>query len=328
MILVTGSTGHLGNVLVRKLVERGEKVRAMILPGENSDSLKDLGVEKIEGNVLDPVSLEKAMEGIEKVYHLAAVISIIPGSESLMHKVNVEGARNVAAAALKAGVQRMVHTSSVHALKREPHGVVMDENTPLDPENPAGIYDQTKAKGTLEVLKLVKKGLNAVIVCPTGIIGPYDYADSEMGNLVMNFIRKKVHFIVRGSFDFVDVRDVAEGLILACEKGRTGEIYILSGADIELKKIREIIRETEGLRSVLVKIPEQLAMFATHFTQLYYRLTKTTPSITKYSLHTILDNSSYSCERAKKELGYKPRSLRESIIDTINWRKTGLTTNM
>lgn len=328
MILVTGSTGHLGNVLVRKLINSGEKVRAMVLPGEKCKSLEGLDVEKVEGNAIDPESLDRAMEGVDEIYHLAGVISIIPGAEQLMHRVNVEGAANVAKAALKAGVPRMIHTSSVHALKREPHGVIMDESTPLDPDNPAGAYDRSKAMGTLEVLKQVKNGLNAVVVCPTGIMGPYDYMGSEMGNVVMNFARKKLHFLVKGSFDFVDVRDVADGLILACKNGRRGEIYILSGQNIKLEKIREITQELENISSPLLNIPEKTAMFMTRFTELYYRLAKTTPSITAYSLQTVLDNADYSNEKARKELGYSPRSLRESIADTIKWHRKGISADL
>ncbi len=321
MILVTGATGHLGNVLIRKLLEQGEKVRALILPGEGCDSLEGLDVEMVEGDVTDVVSLEKAMIGVRVVYHLAGVISIVPGADELMEKVNVEGARNVAIAALKTGVKRLVHTSSVHAFKREPHGVVMDENTPLDPDNPAGAYDRSKARGTIEVLKVVEKGLDAVVVCPAGIIGPYDYSGSEMGSVLCNFAKRKLHFIINGGFDFVDVRDVATGLLLAAKKGRKGELYILSGRNIKLAEMREIAQEVGGFKSPLINVPLKIAMFSARFTRFYYRLAKATPAFTEYSLQTVLHNADYSNSKACRELGYSPRSLKESIADAIRWRR-------
>ena len=321
MILVTGATGHLGNVLVRKLLEKGEVVRALVLAGESCKPLEGLDVERVEGDITDIDSLERAMDGVELVYHLAGVISIVPGAEGLMERVNVEGARNVALAAVKSGVKRMVHTSSVHAFKREPHGIVMNEETPLDPENPAGAYDCSKARGTIEVLKVCKKGLDVVVVCPAGIIGPYDFQNSEMGNVVFNFAKRKLHLLISGGFDFVDVRDVADGIILAAEKGRNGEIYILSGETITMTEIRKIAQEVSGIKSPLLKIPIKPAMLFARIAGIYYKVTGATPMFTAYSLQTLLHNSNYSNKKACRELGYKTRSLRESIADSISWRR-------
>lgn len=260
MILVTGATGHIGNVLVRELVARGEEVRALVLPGESCDSLKGLPIEMVVGNILDPETLDRWMRGVKLVYHLAGVISIVPGKEELMYRVNVEGARNVARAALKAKA-RMVHTASVHALRREPHGVTMDERTPLALEGDAGAYDRTKAEGVQAVLEVVREGLDAVIVCPSGVIGPHDYFHSEMGELLRTFATPKIHFIINGAYDFVDVRDVAQGMILAAEKGRTGEIYILSGEQVTLRWLLKKTQQIAGVRSPAVVLPHNLALF-------------------------------------------------------------------
>jgi dihydroflavonol-4-reductase len=321
MNLVTGATGHVGNVLVRKLLARGEQVRALVLPGECCDSLSGLAVELVAGSVLDPDALGKAMAGVETVYHLAGVISIIPGAEELMHRVNVEGTRNTAAAALKANVRRMVHTSSVHAFRREPHGVTITEATPLDPDNPAGAYDRTKAAGTLAVLEAIGQGLDAVIVYPTGIIGPYDYRGSEMGQLISSFAARKLHFLVSGAFDFVDVRDVARGMILAAQKGRRGEAYIFSGKRVTLEKLRQITQEIAGIKSPLVMVPFHLALFFSSFTQHFYRLANTIPQYTRYSLQTVVDNSSFSNDKARLELGFAPLPLEKTIADTLSWRR-------
>jgi len=321
MILVTGATGHVGNVLVRELLAQEQPVRAMLLPNDKCASLAGLDVERVTGNVLDPASLDRAMHGVDVVYHLAGIISIVPGAETLMHKVNVDGVRNTAQAALQAGVRRMVHISSIHAFQRMPHGICIDEHTPFAPDSPAGAYDRTKAEGTLAVLETVEQGLDAVIACPTGVIGPYDYLDSEMGNVIRNFARKKLHVLVKGAYDFVDVRDVAKGLTLAAEKGRTGETYILSGARIDIAQIKQIVQGFVGIHTPHIVAPMWLAELFARIAEPFYRLTRAIPKFTQYSLRTVQDNCDFSHAKAETELGYSARPLRESIADVLTWRK-------
>lgn len=318
MILVTGAAGHIGNVLVRELLNDGKQVRALILPGEDVSALQGLNVEYCEGNVLDPASLDCAMKDVDYVFHLAGVISIMPGQDEMMRKVNVGGTRNVVAAALKAHVKRLVYTSSIHALCRDWKGKI-DEKVPFDPHNQAGEYDRTKAEASLAVLEAVKQGLNAVIVCPTGVIGPYDYRGSEMGNLLRTWLRMRPHLLIEGAYDFVDVRDVARGQILACEHGRTGEVYILSGRSIKIMQMKQMVQNTLGKHSLTIKIPTWLAKFGCNFTPWYYSLFKKTPKFTKYSLETVQSNSDISNQKAKKELGYSPRDMLDTIVDTVHW---------
>lgn len=319
MVLVTGATGHVGNVLVRELLARAERVRVMVLPGEDCVSLQGLDVEIVPGDVRDPTTLQRAMQGVETVYHLAGVISILPGAEELMRQVNVEGVRNVAQAALRAGVKRLVHTSSVHAFQRLPQGVTVDESVPFAPDSPDGAYDRTKAAGTLAVLQAVRQGLDAVIVCPSGIIGPYDYAGSEMGRTILDFSRAKLHFLIDGAYDFVDVRDVARGLVLARERGRTGETYILSGTWAKLTVLRRMVQDVTGVRSPVLLLPFGLARLVAGLAERFYRLTKSTPRFTRYALRTVRDNASFCRAKAQRELGYNPRPLQETIKDTLAW---------
>ncbi len=322
MNLVTGATGHIGNVLVRELLAQNQPVRAMVLPNDDCRSLAGLSVEKVTGNVLEPETLERAMEGVDTVYHLAGIISIMPGAETLMRKVNVDGARNTAQAALRAGVKRMVHISSIHALERLPHGVCIDESVPFAPDSPAGAYDRTKAEGTLAVLQTVEQGLDAVIACPTGVIGPYDYLGSEMGNVILSFARKRLHFVIKGAYDFVDVRDVAKGLTQAAAKGRNGETYILSGARIEIPQIKQIVQDIIGIHTPHIVVPLWLAEFFAGLAESFYRLTHAIPILTRYALRTVQENCNISNAKARAELGYNPRPLRESIADTLAWRRS------
>ncbi len=321
MILVTGATGHVGNVLIRELLAAGEPVRALVLPNDRCRALEGLAVERIEGNVLNPASLDRAMAGVDVVFHLAGIISILPGAEPLMRKVNVDGARNTAQAALRSGVRRMVHVSSIHALARLPHGVVVDENAPFIVDNLLDIYDQTKAEGARVVLDTVNQGLDATVVCPTGIIGPYDYLDSEMGNVILNFARKRLHFLVKGAYDFVDVRDVARGLTQAAAKGRSGEVYILSGSRVEIPQIKQIVQDFVGIHTPHIVLPMWLAEACATFTESFYRLTRSIPKFTRYSLQVVQENCNFSHAKAQRELGYSPRPLRETIADLLTWHK-------
>jgi dihydroflavonol-4-reductase len=319
MNLVTGATGHLGNVLVRELLATGKKVRAMVMPGEDKTPLDGLDVDVVEGDVLDQTSLQKAFEGVENVYHLAGLISIMPGQHPLMRQVNVNGTRNVIFSARQAGIRRLVYTSSIHAIRRVPHGVKIDETIPFDPHEAISPYDYSKAQASLEVQHAVQDGLDAVIVCPTGVIGPYDFRLSEMGQLILDCVRRKPQFYVEGGYDFVDVRDIARGQILASEKGKVGETYILSGELITVRGLLDAVRNITGKHFPQFKVPFSLATFAAKFTPLYYRLVHARPRFTPYSLETISSNAAISHAKASQDLGYTPRPLNESLRDTVQW---------
>lgn len=321
MNLVTGATGHIGNVLVRLLLERGESVRAMIMPGEDITPLNDVQVQIVEADVLDYQSLLKAFEHVDVVYHLAGIISIMPGKDHMLQAVNVMGTRNVIQAARNCGVRRLVYTSSIHALRRVPEGILIDETVPFDVEHAISSYDSSKANASLEILDAVNHGMDAVIVCPTGVIGPFDFRRSEMGQLILDCVEQKPMLYVDGAYDFVDVRDVAEGLILAGEKGRCGESYILSGERISVPDIIKIVQEILGAHLLSLKIPFSLARLTANLTPLYYRLTHARPRFTSYSLATITSNSYISHAKAGLELGYHPRPLRDSLRDTVGWFK-------
>ncbi len=321
MIVITGATGHLGNVLVRKLVSQNKKVRALILPGEDIASLKGLEIEKVEGDVRFPDSLRKAFGGADIVYHCAGMISILPGQQKQLYQVNVIGTRNVVNMCLETKVKRLVYTSSIHALSEPEPGIVFNESREFNPENVLGEYSKSKALGTLEVLKGVEEGLDAVILCPSGIIGPYDYRVSEMGKLIVDFVKGKVKACVDGAYDFVDVRDVAEGLILACEKGKKGECYILSGQQIGVRQLLKFLEEISGVKAPSFKIPHQVARAAGFLNVLYCNLMKIKPLFTPFSIDVLASNSLVSCQKAQDELCYSPRSIYESIKDSVQWFK-------
>lgn len=319
MILVTGATGHIGNVLIRKLLQRKEHVRAMVLPFEDRSALAGLQVEIVEGDVLDVKSLRQAMQGVDRVFHLAGMISILPGDDPIVRMINLTGTRNVVEIAREMQVRRLIYTSSIHALSRVSEGTTIDETVPFDPLHAISSYDRSKAEATLAVLDAVKNGLDAVVVCPTGVIGPYDFRGSEMGNLFQDWMQSRVNLLVKGAYDFVDVRDVANGQILACEHGKAGESYILSGQRITLTEILHQIQLSLGVPKYGLAIPERIARLAAGFAPWYSRVFGKKPRFTRYSLETVMGNSYISNAKARRELGYKPRPLAQSIRDTVRW---------
>lgn len=320
MILVTGATGHIGNVLVRELAAEGRPVRALLLNGEDATSLAGIaGVERVEGDVLDPASLARAFAGVKTAFHLAGVISILPGRNEWVRRVNIEGTRNVLAAARQAGVERLVYTSSIHAIHRAPHDTIIDETVPYDPVHAISEYDRSKAEATLEVQREAARGLNAVIICPTGVIGPFDFRRSEMGELIWEMMRRRVVFLVNGMYDFVDVRDVARGLMRAAERGRCGESYILSGHQVSIPSILDLVKKAAGVRPLGVQVPLGLAEMVAPVVPWFARLLRRRPLFTPYSLATIKSNSAISSAKARCELGYQARSTAETLRDTVAW---------
>lgn len=319
MVVVTGATGHIGNVLIRELLVRHERVRALVPSFEDTTSLDGLDVEIVDGDVLDYDSLLRAFAGADVVYHLAGVISITPGKSKLLYDVNVTGTRNVAQACLATGLRRLVHTSSIHALAEPPQGTVIDETCPFDPESHWMAYSKTKALGSLEVLAAVDQGLDAVIICPTGVVGPYDFKPSEMGQFFIDFANGRIRAEIDGAYDFVDVRDVAHGLILAAEKGRTGEVYILSGEQITVPKLMSLLENLTGVRTPRVKLPAWFVEATADLGMLYYTLTNTRPLFTRDSIRTVTGNSVVSAAKARRDLGFTSRPISQSIADSVQW---------
>lgn len=321
MILVTGATGHIGNVLIRELTKRGERIRALILPGEDTTSLNGLDIEKMDGNILVPGAVREALADVEYVYHLAGLISIRSDDNDLVHRVNVQGTRNVALAAREYGVKKLVYVSSIHALTRPGPNAVIDETLPFDPDNPAGEYDRSKAEASLIVKEMTETGLNAVIACPTGIIGPDDFRRSELGTTIAGWMRHKLHFMIDGWFDFVDVRDVVDGLIRACEIGRNGETYILSGTYIHLAELRNRVQSSAAISSPMITVPGRLAKIISRAAEPLLRWTGSKSAITPYSIETVQEKNPVSSQKARKHLGYYPRPFAETIHATVDWWK-------
>lgn len=326
MVIVTGATGHIGNVLVRELLARGISVKVLVLPSDNTRPIAGLNVEIIHGDITDPESLKSAFAGADIVFHLAGIVTIMPGMASVLERVNVGGMRNVIAACRACRVPRLVYTSSIHAVAEPPHGTVIDESQPFSPDHVLGDYARSKARATLLLLDEVKKGgLDAVICCPTGVIGPWDYGISNVGQLIIDFASGQLKSYVSGAYDFVDVRDVARGLILAAEKGQSGRHYIFSGAQVQVPELMKVLERNIGYPAPTYRIPAVIARAAGVLASVYYRLLRRKPVFTAYSIDVLRSNSMVSSARAREELGFTSIPWQESIHDHVAWlRSEGL----
>ena len=323
--IITGANGFLGNNIVRKLVENQDnEVRALVLPADKTVSLEGLDCKILRGDVTKKNTLHDIFQIDDHnaelyVIHCAAIVYIKSKYNPLVYEVNVNGTKNIIEKVLEKNA-KLVYVSSVHAITERPHNETISEIKDFDPNKVEGLYAKTKAEIAKYVLDMTeKKGLNACIVHPSGIIGPYDFGNSHLTQLVTDFANRRLTACVKGGYDFVDVRDVADGILNACNKGKQGECYILSNRYVEIKELLDTVSEVSRIRKIKTVLPMWFAKATAPLSELYYSLLKQPPLYTRYSLYTLTSNSNFSNAKAKKELGYTNRDLKETVSDTIKW---------
>ena len=321
--LITGAAGHLGGTIVRFLRRQGERVRALVLPGDPAAKLLPPGVEIVEGNVCDASAADlfsgELPEEKTVVIHAAGIVSIASHEDPRVRAVNAGGTQNVLALCRQYGVQKLVHVSSVHAIPELPGGEEIREVSHFSPDEVNGLYAKTKAEATQAVLDAAAQGLNASVVHPSGILGPYDPGHGHLTQLVIDYCRGGLTACVRGGYDFCDVRDVAHGILSCCQSGRSGECYILSGRYCEIPEVLEELHEITGRKAVKTILPRWFAGAAAPLAEAYYRLRRQPPLYTRYSLATLHSNAAFSHEKADRELGYRVTPLRVTLQDTVRW---------
>lgn len=320
--IVTGAKGHLGSTVIRLLKNKGETVRGLVLPSEEAVSKGRLTYFK--GDVRDKASMSVLFEnaGDSEVYviHTAGLIDITDNVSENMYQTNVIGTKNVIELCREYHVKRLVYVSSVHAIPEKGQLQVMKEVYDFSPDKVVGGYAKTKAEATGLVLQAAKEGLDAVVVQPSGIIGPYDDKGNHLVQLVKEYLSGRLPACVHGGYDFVDVRDVAGGCVLAAERGKTGECYILSNRHYEVKDMLKMVRKVGGGRKIPV-LPIWVAKMGIPWLEWYAKRKKEKPLYTKYSLHTLKSNDKFSHDKATRELGYQPRDLYKTVKDTVWWLK-------
>jgi len=316
-VAITGASGHVGNNLSQVLLSQGATVSALC--HQDVRALEKLNITRVYGNVLDQASLLECFQNAEVVYHLASVISIDGDRHGRVQEINEAGTRFVVEACLKSGVRRLVHFSTIHALQQFPLEEALDETRPLV-DDTGSIYDQSKAKAERIVLNGVHRGLETVIVSPTGIIGPHDYKPSLMGKGIIALYRGKLPALVPGGFDWVDVRDVVNGAIQACKHGISGERYLLSGNWISMRQLAEIVEAISGNPRPGFIAPFWLARLGLPVLRAYSKFNGTTALYTSESLAALADaNRNISNRKAAMVLDFHPRPLQETLEDTLQW---------
>ena len=321
LFIITGADGHLGSALVRLLRTRKVKVRGFVLPGHSPVKVPE--VTYYEGDVRDKDSMRPLFENIPEetevyVIHTAGIVDISHDVSQRVWEVNVCGTKNMLDICREYNVKRLVYVSSVHAIPEGDKSSVLTEVDHFDPAWVVGGYAKTKAEATQAVLDAAADGLNAVIVHPSGIIGPYNGKGNHLIQMVNDYLHGKLPACVNGGYDFVDVRDVALGCLLAAEKGRAGQCYILSNRHYEIREVISILRKSAGGRRIPV-IPMWLAKMVAPIFEYTAKRKKKLPLYTGYSLRTLTANDKFSHDKATAELGYRPRDLIQTLKDTASW---------
>ncbi|MGH0053937.1 MAG: NAD-dependent epimerase/dehydratase family protein [Sphaerochaetaceae bacterium] len=322
LYLVTGAAGHLGSVITRKLLDKGRHVRAFVLPNERNIP-EGAGI--VFGDVCSKESIRPCFENLEGrelvVIHCAGIVSITSRFSQVVYDVNVTGTRNIVDLCKDYNVSKLVYVSSVHAIPEKPIGETISETVEFDPDKVLGVYAKTKAEASAYVLEAARQGLNACLVHPSGIIGPYDNGRGHTTTLIIDYCKQRLVSGIDGGYDFVDVRDVANGVISACERGGHGECYILSNRFYKVRELFDMLQLITGRRKIRVYLPIWFVRATARLSELYYRILKQTPLFTSYSIYTLGSNSLFSHEKARRELGFTTRDMEETLKDTVKWLK-------
>lgn len=320
--LITGANGHLGRTIVQQLAQAGERMRALVLPGEAAPTLEAANIEIVRGDVCNKASLQPLFAGLENrqvvVIHAAAIIDITSKVSKKAWEVNVGGTQNMVALALQHKVWRFLHVSSVHAIPEAPHHREISETKLFSPSAVEGGYAKTKAEASRYVMDCVReKGLPAVILHPSGIIGPGDTGTNNVVAAISSYRENHLPACPRGGYDLVDVRDVAAAIIAAADKGRIGETYILSGRHYEFRDIFAMVRSIVGKGRRCPVVPTWMARMAAPFLEKSALRKKQKPLVTAYSLNALASNDNFTHQKASRELGFWPRDFYDTLADTL-----------
>lgn len=327
LYLVTGAAGFLGSNICAQLIERGDKVRAFVLEGDKAARFIPEEVEIVYGDLCDKDSLQKFFsveDGIETIcIHVASVVTVNPYYKKLVLDVNVGGTENIVDMCLEhKECKKMVYVSSTGAIPEKPHGEKITEVDEFNLDKVVGWYSKSKAMATNNVFSAIKKrGLNATVVYPTGIFGPNDNALSETTSTIIKIIKGEMPIGINGSFNIVDVRDLAAGCIAAADKGRVGEGYILGNEVIKLKSLSDILSKELGCKPIKYFLPLRLAEKIAKKMEKKAAKTGEMPMMTTFSVYNLKRNNTFDYSKARKELGYSTRPIEETLRDEAQWLK-------
>ena len=320
--LVTGATGFLGSAVARALIARGEQVRLLVRPTSDRRNLAALEAEAVEGDLSDGASLAGALRGCRALYHVAADYRLWSQHPAALYRTNVEGTERLLRFAADAGVTRIVYTSSVATLGRALDGGPADETTPVALADMAGHYKRSKFQAEQRVDALVRDhSLPAVIVNPSTVIGPGDWRPTPTGRVIEDAVRGRIPAYVDTGLNLVHVDDVAAGHLLAFDRGKIGERYILGGDDMTLREILSEIARLAGRRPPRLRLPRRLVLPVAYAAEAWARLRggSDEPLITVEGLRSAKTRMYFSSARAERELGYRARPARVALEESVRW---------
>lgn len=329
LYLVTGAAGFLGGTISRQLIERGDKVRAFVLPNDPAMQFVPEEAEIVKGDLTDLESLERFFtvpEGTEIiVLHIASIVTVNPDYNQKVMDVNVGGTKNIIDLCLRRGAKKLVYCSSTGAIPELPKGQAIKEVDYFDETRVLGCYSMSKAMATQEVLDAVHhRGLNACVVHPSGIMGPEDYAVGETTGTLIKIINGEMPAGIDGSFNLCDVRDLAKGTIAAIDKGRCGECYILANEPVSFKDFSAMVTAESGGKKIGMFLPIFAANMMGSIMEHQAKATGAKPMMTTFSVYNLARNNTFDSSKAREDLGYTTRSYQETIHDEVQWLlKTG-----
>ena len=313
--LVTGASGFLGWHVARVLIERGYSVRALVRSGSCVDSLD---VETITGDLRDPASLERAIAGCGLVFHVAADYRLWAKDPGELYRSNVDGTRNLLHAAQQAGVERVVYTSTVGCIGI-PHGGIGDETTPVALNDMAGHYKRSKFLAEQVALEFARGGLAVVIVNPTAPVGDHDVKPTPTGKIVLDFLNGDMPAFIDTGLNVVDVRDTAEGHLLACQRGRPGERYILGSENLTLARILQELANLTGRKAPTIRLPYAVAWCAGVCSTGWAELSGKPPRVPLEGVRMARKKMWVTHAKAQSELGFAPGPARQALARAVDW---------
>jgi dihydroflavonol-4-reductase len=317
---VTGGTGFVGSAVVRKLLAAGHEVRALVRPRSNTRMLDGLPVERVGGDLGDVAVLAQVMTGCDWVFHVAALYAYWGYTWDEFQQTNVEGTRRVMEVAQRSGVKRVVHTSSIATLGIPDDGSPGDEETPVTLDDMIGYYKRSKFLAEEVVREFARDGLPVVIVNPAAPVGVGDHKPTQTGKMILNYLNGKMPAYVDTGLTIVDVDDVAEGHLLAIEKGKVGERYILGGDNLSLKQVLDILAEISARPPVKMKIPRLVAMAWAYVDTTLARLNpRHVPVATPEAVRVSSKREYFSSAKAIRELGFRYIPAREALRKAVEW---------
>ena len=318
-VLVTGATGFVGGNLARTLVQRGYEVRALVRPNSNPLALQDLHVEQVPGDLRDRDSLARALEGCQGLFHCAAMYSFWTRDPSQVYKVNVQGTKTILQEAQRAGVERAVYTSTVSTIGLPKNGLGT-EDTEINPKHLVGHYKNSKYLGEREALTANQNGLPVVVVNPAAPIGPWDVKPTPTGGIVLDFLRRKIPFYINSGMNVIDVEDVAEGHVLAYEKGVPGQRYILGNRNMTLLEVLLMLEALTGVKAPRVRVPINLVILIGMIDYLVEgKLLRRRPRIPLEGMRIAKKPMYVSSAKAVRDLGLPQTPVEEAFEKAVRW---------